>query len=167
VFHNRTVGTENITLDLTPPLILSRNASVTPDFDPGCPDLGEAPGRRNHYGPPADRSIAAPPARAFGVIGQTPNGRSVYLSGMPATLDAGGTFEFRNSLPGRHAIGTAMLTSFSSASYPLGSNGEFNILRPFPGNDDLQIQIAERTAISRKVTRGDEDVKLELIVGAK
>jgi len=62
--------------------------------------------------------------------------------------------------------GTAILTSFTSASYTIGSNGEFNIPRLFPGNYNLQIQVSGRTPISRKVTIGDEDVNLELIVGA-
>jgi hypothetical protein len=62
--------------------------------------------------------------------------------------------------------GTAILTSFTSASYTIGPNGEFSIPRLFPGNYNLQIQVSGRTPISRKVTIGDEDINLELIVGA-
>jgi len=62
--------------------------------------------------------------------------------------------------------GIAILTSYTAASYTIGANGEFDIPRLFPGNYNLQIQVAGRTPISRKVTIGDEDVNLELIVGA-
>lgn len=62
--------------------------------------------------------------------------------------------------------GTAILTSFTSASYAIGANGEFSIPRLFPGNYNLQIQVSGRTPISRKVTIGDEDINLELILGA-
>jgi hypothetical protein len=44
-------------------------------------------------------------------------------------------------------------------------NGEFVIPRLFPGNYNLQIQVSGRTLISRKVTIGDQDLNLELIVG--
>jgi hypothetical protein len=62
--------------------------------------------------------------------------------------------------------GTVVLTSFTNASYELGANGEFVVPRLFPGNYNLQIQVSGRTPINRKVTIGDEDVSLELIVGA-
>jgi hypothetical protein len=60
---------------------------------------------------------------------------------------------------------TAVLTSFTSASYNVDSNGEFTIPQLFPGNYNLQIRVSGREQLSRKVTIGDNDINLELIVG--
>jgi len=62
--------------------------------------------------------------------------------------------------------GRATLSSFTTASFPIGANGEFVIPRLFPGSYNLQIQIPGRAPLSRKVTIGDEDVSIELALGA-
>ena len=102
--------------------------------------------------PFAPRAPATP-----GPAGNHPAGAAVRLASL-----RGRVLEESKPLSGA----TAILTSFTSASYTIGTNGEFSIPRLFPGNYNLQIQISGRTAISRKVTIGDEDVNLELIVGA-
>jgi hypothetical protein len=104
--------------------------------------------------PFAPRAPATP-----GPAGTHPAGATVRLASL-----RGRVLEQSTGRP--LAEGTAILTSFTNASFAIGMNGEFSIPRLFPGNYNLQIQISGRTSLSRKVTIGDEDVNLELIVGA-
>jgi hypothetical protein len=104
--------------------------------------------------PFAPRALVAP-----GPAGNHPAGTTVRLASL-----RGRVTDHNSNQP--LSEGTAILTSFTSASYTIGSNGEFNIPRLFPGNYNLQILVSGRTPISRKVAIGDEDVNLELIVGA-
>jgi len=104
--------------------------------------------------PFAPRALAAP-----GPAGNHPAGATVRLGSL-----RGRVLDQNSASP--LSGGTATLTSFTSASYMIGTNGEFNIPCLFPGNYNLQIQVPGRTPVSRKVTMGDDDVNLELIVGA-
>jgi hypothetical protein len=104
--------------------------------------------------PFAPRAPAQP-----GPAGNHPAGTTVPLASL-----RGRVLEESSNRP--LAEGTAILTSFTKASYPIGANGEFVVPSLFPGNYNLQIQVSGRTPINRKVTIGDEDVNLELIVGA-
>jgi hypothetical protein len=61
--------------------------------------------------------------------------------------------------------GAVTLSSFSQATVRVGTNGEFEIPHLFPGNYNLLIQVPGRTPLSMKVTIGDDDVVLELLLG--